>query len=83
MDPEHSNTQRAQAVLDTKETKEPNSPVDQSYETHAHGATLLQPEVDVLSVTDYRLYKRRWIGLGTLPNTTQYVSFDLTGSAQS
>lgn len=83
MDPEHPNTQHAQAVLETKETKDPNSPVNHSYETEtqAYGATLLQPERDVLSVTEYRLYKRRWIGLGTLPNTTQHVSFDLTGSA--
>ena len=63
MDPEHTNTQHAQAVL---ETKDPNS-LDESYEIHVYGATLLQPEGDVLSVTDYRLYKRRWIGLGALP----------------
>ena len=78
MDPEHPTTQHARAVQDTKETKDPNSPVDQSYEPHAPGATLLQPDGDVLSITDYCLYKRRWIGLGTLPNTTQHVSIDLT-----
>ena len=75
MDPEHPNTQHAKAVLETKDS---NSPVDESYEIHVYGATLLQPEGDVLSITDYRLYKRRWIGLGAL--LRHNVTFELTGS---
>ena len=70
MDPEHPNTQNSQPVL---ETKDPNTLVDESCEIHVYGATPLQPEGDVLSVTDYRLYKRRWIGLGELPTPKRFI----------
>jgi hypothetical protein len=70
MDPKHPypNVHHVHPVLvldsDTKGTKDPNSPVDQLDETHVHGVV-----DDALLVTGYRLYKRRWIGLGTLPGT--------------
>jgi len=66
MDPkQHSsvNLQHDQSVFDMKDL---NSPVDQSGESYIH-EEIIQHEVDVHSVTDYRLYKRRWIGLGGSP----------------
>ena len=70
MDSEHPSTQHAQAVLDTK------VPVDESYEIHVYGAPLLQSDSDVLSTTDYRLYKRRWIGLGALHTPNRFIRAD-------
>jgi hypothetical protein len=61
--PSSLNIQHVQAV---PRTKSPNSPGDQSDETNTHEG-IVQFEVDVLSVTNYRLYKRRWIGLGASP----------------
>ena len=73
MSPDHPNTQHAQTVL---ATKDPDTLVDESYEIQVYGATLLQPEGDVLSTTDYRLYKRRWIGLGALHTPNHFVRAD-------
>jgi len=70
MDLKHAaspNVQLAHAVL---KTKDPNSPVDQSEETHVYRA------FDALSVSEYRLYKRRWIGLGALHDSKRFIRAD-------
>ena len=62
------NLQHDQPILETKGLD------DQSGETHTHEG-IMQLEVDVLSVTEYRLYKRRWIGLGASPSSPKRFHF--------
>ena len=70
MDPKHPSSFNGQHAHAALKIKDPNSPVDQSDETHVHGVAYAHP------VTEYRLYKRRWIGLGALPSLKRFIRAD-------
>lgn len=76
-DPKQSSSVTLQPDQLVIETKGPNSPVSQ----HPHEEDV-QLEVDVPSVDNYRLYKRRWIGLGASPLPKRFLRADASAQSQ-